>query len=700
MKIIARIGIFTHFVKSASNPMTKRNILVTSALPNANGSIHLGHLLEHIQTDIWVRFQRMRGNQCIYVCADDTHGTAIMLKAEELGIEPETLINEIKTEHEDDFKHFLIGHDNYYSTHSEENRAYSVLIYNRLKEAGQIVEKSVNQLFDPERQMFLADRFIIGTCPKCKAEGQYGDNCEVCGATYDATDLIDPRSTISGAEPILKESRHFFFALSNFTQYLKTWTRSGTLQDQVANKLAEWLDAGLQDWDISRDAPYFGFEIPGEPGKFFYVWLDAPIGYMASFKNYCDRNHTVAFDDYWEKDSDFEVHHFIGKDIINFHALFWPAMLSSSKFRTPTRIHAHGFITVNGQKMSKSRGTFINAGTYRAHLDPEYLRYYYASKLNNNIDDMDINLEDFVQKVNSDLVGKVVNIASRCAGFIKKKFNGKLSTQPTTNLVAEFIDQKPALEAYYESGDFNKLVREVMAMADKANQYIAEHEPWAKIKQAGNETEVHNVCSDGINLFRIIIAYLKPILPGLAERSEQFLNISPLDWDDISAPLLDHEINKFKPLLTRIESKNVDAMVEDSRETDLSDAESTENDADNLAGEETIESLSAEIEFDDFARVDLRVALILNAESVAGADKLLKLTLDIGGRQRSVFAGIKAAYTPEQLIGKHTVMVANLKPRKMRFGVSEGMVLAAGPGGEDIYLLEPHAGAKAGMKVT
>ncbi len=675
--------------------MTNRNILVTSALPNANGAIHLGHLLEHIQTDIWVRFQRMSGNQCIYVCADDTHGTAIMLKAEERGIEPETLIAEIKTDHENDFRNFYVSHDNYHSTHSPENEEFANLIYQRLKDAGQINVKSVNQLFDPEQQMFLADRFIVGTCPKCKSEGQYGDNCESCGATYDATDLIDPKSKLSGAEPVLKESTHFFFALSNFDSFLKSWTRSGTLHDQVANKLAEWLDAGLQDWDISRDAPYFGFEIPGEPGKYFYVWLEAPIGYMASFKNYCDRNSDISFDDYWKPDSSYEVHHFIGKDIINFHALFWPAMLSASSFRTPTRIHTHGFVTVNGQKMSKSRGTFINASTYSEFLNPEYLRYYYASKLTNSIDDMDINLEDFVQKVNSDLVGKVVNIASRCAGFIRKNYESTLASETTTTLIQEFINQKSQLEALYEAGEFSKLVREVMAMADKANQYIAEHEPWRKIKQPGNEQEVHHVCSDGINMFRLIIAYLKPVLPNLAEKSEQFLNIDPLEWDSIDAPLINHKINKFKPLLVRAETKTVDAMVEASKEVEPV----TPTDAGDSV-ENKMESISDEIEFDDFAKVDLRVASIINAETVEGADKLLKLTLDIGSEKRTVFAGIKAAYEPEKLIGKQTVLVANLKPRKMRFGTSEGMVLAAGPGGEEIYLLEPHTGAKAGMKVT
>ncbi|MEX2489499.1 MAG: methionine--tRNA ligase [Pseudomonadales bacterium] len=668
--------------------MEKRNILVTSALPNANGSIHLGHLLEHIQTDIWVRFQRLLGNECIYVCADDTHGTAIMLKAEELGIDPETLIAQVKEEHERDLVDFLVYHDNYYTTHSTENRELAELIYTRLKNAGEIAVRPVNQLYDSEREIFLADRFIVGTCPHCHTEGQYGDNCEACGATYDATDLLHPKSKLSGAEPELRESTHFFFKLSNFTDFLKEWTRSGTLQDQVANKLAEWLDEGLQDWDISRDAPYFGFEIPGEPGKYFYVWMDAPIGYMASFKKYCETTGKAVFDDYWKPDSKHEVHHFIGKDIINFHALFWPAILHASGFRTPTRIHTHGFITVNGLKMSKSRGTFINARTYLDHLDPEYLRYFFATKLSSGADDLDVNLEDFIQRVNSDVVGKVVNIASRCAGFINKNFDGKLSTEPQTDLINHFLSQQDDITQHYENGDFGRAVREVMTMADHANQYIDEHKPWVMIREAGNESAVQNVCSDGINLFRIIITYLKPILPLLAQRTEEFLNIEPLSWNNIHEVLRDHKINRFKPLMTRIEPSAVDNMITASREA----PEEVEQD--------DIDPVLPEIEFDTFGKIDLRVAEIIKAELVEGADKLLRLTLDIGNDQKTVFAGIKSAYEPEQLVGKLTVMVANLKPRKMRFGTSEGMVLAAGPGGKDIWLLEPDEGAKPGMRVS
>ena len=673
--------------------MSKRHILVTSALPNANGSIHMGHMLEHVQTDIWVRFQRMMGNECVYVCADDTHGTATMLKAEEQGVSAEALIADIQQEHRADFESFLISHDNYHSTHSDENREFSREIYLRLREAGQIKKKEVDQLYDPEKNLFLADRFIVGICPKCKTPDQYGDNCEACGATYDATELIDPVSKFSGAKPVLKASTHLFFALSNFTEFLKEWTRSGTLHDQVANKLSEWLDAGLQDWDISRDAPYFGFEIPDEPGKYFYVWLDAPIGYMASFQNYLKAQSRQDFGAYWTEGSDYEVHHFIGKDIINFHALFWPAVLKTAGYRTPNRLHVHGFITVNGQKMSKSRGTFINASTYVKHLDPEYMRYYFATKLSSGIDDMDINLDDFVQKVNSDLVGKLVNIASRCAGFVVKQFDATLSGAPSTPLVQEIISERDNIAALYEADEFGKATRLIMSLADKANQYIAEQEPWKKIKEDGQRDNVHQICSDGINMFRILVGYLKPVLPSLAEKTEAFLNIEPLSWSNLEAPLTSHQINKFKPMMNRIETSAIDAILEEGKQPE--EAEEPVNAAE-AAG---FEPLADEISFDDFAKLDLRVATIVNAEAVEGADKLLQLTLDLGFEQRNVFAGIKSAYDPSDLIGKQTVMVANLAPRKMRFGLSEGMVLAAGPGGSDIYILEPGAGAKAGMRV-
>ena len=670
--------------------METRRILVTSALPNANGPIHLGHLMEHIQTDIWVRFQRMRGHECIYVCADDTHGTATMLRAEEMGVTPEELIRQVNAQHQSDFQDFAISHDSYYSTHSEENQAFSSEIYQRLAAAGQISSRTVNQLYDPEKAMFLADRFIIGTCPRCKADGQYGDNCEACGATYDATDLINPQSKISGAKPVLKESTHFFFTLSNFTDWLQAWTRSGTLQDQVANKLAEWLDTGLQDWDISRDAPYFGFEIPGEPGKYFYVWLDAPIGYMAAFKHYCKANDELNFDDFWRQDSECEVHHFIGKDIVNFHALFWPAMLDTAGYRTPTKLHVHGFVTVDGVKMSKSRGTFINARTYLDHLDPEYIRYYFAAKMSAGVDDLDINLDDFVQRVNSDVVGKVVNIASRCAGFINKQFDGRLAAGSDNPLLQAFAGASEQIALHYEHGDYGKALREVMALADKANQFIDENKPWVMIKDEANRDAVQQICSDGLNLYRILITYLKPVLPRLAENSETFLGVAPLQWADVTTLLVDHKINKFKPLMTRIEPERVEAIVNATREQTSvtnppSESEQTEDEF---------------IQFDDFAKVDLRVVKIVAANHVEGADKLLQLTLDLGGETRNVFSGIKAAYNPDDLVGKLTVMVANLAPRKMKFGISEGMVLAAGPGGGDIFLLEPDAGAQPGMKVT
>lgn len=682
--------------------MDKRHILVTSALPYANGSIHMGYMLEAIQTDIWVRFQRLCGHECYYVCADDTHGTATMLKAEEKGISPETMIAEVNQEHQKDLNDFLISLDNFYSTHSDENRQYSELIYKRLKDAGQIKVKSIKQLYDPEKSIFLADRFVTGICPKCKSADQYGDNCEVCGATYDATDLINPKSKFSSAEPVLKESTHFFFALSNFTDFLNEWTRSGTLQEPVANKLSEWLDAGLKDWDISRDAPYFGFEIPGETGKYFYVWLDAPIGYMASFKHYCDQNNLNA-DDYWKKDSDYEVHHFIGKDIINFHALFWPAMLKTADLRTPTKIHVHGFITVYGLKMSKSRGTFINARTYLDHLDPEYLRYYFATKLSNSVDDIDINMDDFTQRVNSDLVGKVVNIASRCAGFINKQFDGVLHSESANPLFAEFSSQSEIIANHYEQGDYSKAMRLISSLADKANQFIDEHKPWTMIKDESKRQAVQNVCSDGLNLFRLIVIYLKPVLPELAKKSETFLNVEAFCWDDLKTQLQDHKINQFKPLLTRIETDKVNAMLAASSESEPGKAATKSKPGADAAAKRTDSEPSAsiaEIDYDDFAKIDLRVAEIIKAEAVEGADKLLKLTLDIGGSEsRCVFAGIKSAYQPEDLNGRFAVVVANLKPRKMRFGVSEGMVLAAGPGDKDIWLISPDAGVKAGMQV-
>lgn len=681
---------------------TARNILVTSALPYANGSLHLGHILEQVQTDIWVRFQKSRGHQCIYVCADDAHGTAIMLTADTLGITPEQQIAAIKAEHESDSEGFMIGFDNYHSTHSPENQRWSEQIYLRLREGGHIESREITQAFDPEKQLFLADRYIKGTCPRCKAEDQYGDNCESCGATYSPSELTDARSVLSGAAAIDKKSTHYFLNLANHADMLNTWVDSGSLQPAIANKLKEWLQAGLQAWDISRDAPYFGFEIPDAPGKFFYVWLDAPIGYIASFEHYCQQRSDINFDDWWQPDSTAELHHFIGKDIINFHGLFWPAMLDSAGLRPPTAIHAHGFLTVNGTKMSKSRGTFIKASTYLKHLDAQYLRYYFAAKLGSSVDDIDLNLEDFMQRVNSDVVGKVVNIASRCAGFLRKGFDNTLSehcAEPA--LYQHFIDAGNGIAEHFEQRDYNKAIRDIIALADRANQYIDEHKPWVLAKEEGREQDVHAVCSVGINLFRVLMTYLKPVLPEMATKAEAFLNCS-LDWTALDAPLSAHQLNKFKPLLTRIEQAQIDAMIEESR---ASRQAHTQDKQPAKAAKKTDQStaendpIAATIDFDTFAKVDLRVALIENAESVEGADKLLRLTLNIGTEQRQVLAGIKSAYQPEQLIGRHTVMVANLAPRKMRFGVSEGMVLAAGPGGKDIFVLEPDSGAVPGMRV-
>ena len=674
-----------------------RQILVTSALPYANGSIHLGHMLEYIQTDMWVRFQKLRGNQCIYVCADDAHGSAIMLRAEKEGITPEQLIANVQAEHSSDFADFLVDFDNFHSTHSEENRELSGLIYARLRDAGHIATRSVTQYFDPEKGMFLADRFIKGTCPKCAAEDQYGDNCEKCGATYAPTELKNPKSAISGATPVLRDSQHFFFKLPDFQAMLQQWTRSGTLQDAVANKLAEWLDSGLQEWDISSDAPYFGFEIPGEPGKYFYVWLDAPIGYMASFKNLCARRPELDFDAFWSEGSKAELYHFIGKDIVNFHALFWPAMLEGAGFRKPSAVNVHGYLTVNGAKMSKSRGTFIKARTYLDHLQPEYLRYYYAAKLGRGVDDLDLNLEDFVQKVNSDLVGKVVNIASRCAGFIHKGNAGVMvAGDAAPELTEAFLAAAPSIADAYEGRDFGRAMREIMALADRANAWIADKAPWSLAKQEGKQEEVQAICAQGINLFRQLVIFLKPVLPVLAADAEAFLNVAPLTWNDHLSRLENHQLNPFKALMSRIEPAKVEAMVAASKE-DLLAAEAK---APAGNGELAKDPLSAEIEFDTFAAVDLRVALIVKAEAVPGADKLLQLTLDIGDERRNVFSGIKSAYPdPSRLEGRLTMMVANLKPRKMRFGVSEGMVMAAGPGGEEIYLLSPDSGAKPGQRI-
>ncbi|TSB24327.1 methionine--tRNA ligase [Psychrobacter sp. YGAH215] len=686
--------------------MTKvREILVTSALPYANGYIHLGHLVEYIQTDIWVRAMKAQGHQVTYVCADDAHGTAIMLKAEANGVTPEEQIASVKASHEADFAKFLIDFDNYHSTHSEENKHFSELIYRRLNSAGHISTKDVKQLFDPEKQLFLADRFVKGECPECGALDQYGDNCEACGTTYDATDLINPHSTLSNATPVLKTSKHYFFDLPEFEQFLKDWTRSeNRLQVSVANKLQEWFDAGLTSWDISRDAPYFGFQIPDtpsdEPEKYFYVWLDAPVGYMASFKNLCDKregsDQALDFDRYWMQENEHktEVYHFIGKDIVYFHALFWPAMLAGSEFRTPTGVFAHGFLMVNGEKMSKSRGTFIKAETYAEHLHPEYLRYYFASKLSDKVEDINLDLEDFMQKVNSDLVGKVVNIASRSAGFIVKKYDGMLSEICVESELLENITKTgDEIAAAYENREFSRAMRLIMQCADKANEYIDEKKPWSLAKIEGTEQEVQDVCSVAINIFRQLMVYLAPVLPELTANAKEFLNIDDLSFASRNQWLLGHKINKFKPLMQRIEEKDVAAMVEDSKAS-LAQAEapttSSDNNSDNKTAavntqpaEKADTDTNAEqadyIGIEDFAKVEMKVAHVLACNYVEGADKLLQFTLDVGeDKPRNVFSGIRKFYEPEQLLDKKVICVTNLAPRKMKFGISEGMVLSTG----------------------
>ena len=687
-----------------------RKILVTCALPYANGAIHLGHMLEHIQADIWVRFQRMRGNKIYFVCADDAHGTPIMLNADKLGITPEELIARAKADHARDFAGFNISFDNYHSTHSEENKLLTAEIYNKLKANDFIKSKVISQLFDPEKKMFLPDRFVKGTCPKCHAEDQYGDNCEVCASTYSPMDLINPRSVVSGATPIVKESEHFFFDLPAFEAMLQDWTHSGTLQSEIANKMQEWFESGLQQWDISRDAPYFGFEIPGEKDKFFYVWLDAPIGYMASFKNLCDRE-GIDFNEFWAEGSEAELYHFIGKDIVYFHSLFWPAMLEGSGYRKPTNVFAHGYVTVDGAKMSKSRGTFIQASTYLNHIDPECLRYYYAAKLNNRIEDLDFNLEDFVQRVNTDIVNKLVNLASRNAGFIAKRFAGKLANKlEDETLFTEFTAQAEQIATYYESREYNKAIREIMALTDKANKYIDEKAPWVIAKEEGKEAELQAVCSMGIELFRVLMAYLKPVLPKLAERAEGFLQ-TELRWDNINQPLLGHTLAPFKALFSRLEKKQIDAVLE---ETKALFANSAKADAEaNKAAEKTaakstalssenanVEPIAETITIDDFAKLDMRVAKVLKCEAVPESNKLLRFELDLGDHTRQVFSGIKAAYSkPEELEGRFVIMVANLAPRKMKFGVSEGMILSAGTGGSDLFLLSADSGVTAGMQV-
>jgi len=669
-----------------------RQLLVTNALPYANGPIHLGHLVGYIQADIWVRFQRMQGHSVHYVCADDAHGTPIMLAAEKAGVAAEAFIDGIRQAHVRDFADFHVAFDHYHSTHSGENRHYSELIYRRLRDGGAIAKRAIEQLYDPVKNMFLPDRYIKGECPKCGTADQYGDNCENCGATYAPTDLKNPRSVVSGATPVMKQSEHYFFELGRYQAFLEQWLAGEVAHPSIKAKLKEWFAAGLKDWDISRDAPYFGFPIPDAPGKYFYVWLDAPIGYMASFKALCEREH-LDFDAYWNAGSAAELHHFIGKDIVNFHGLFWPAMLQGSGHRTPTHLHVNGYLTINGAKMSKSRGTFIQARTYLNHLNPEYLRYYFAAKLGSGVDDLDLNLEDFAARVNSDLVGKYVNIASRCAGFIEKLFDGHLAVaMHDRELFEDFAAEADKLRALFEAGDFAGGLREIMLMADDANAEIQKLAPWTLAKHPEQRETLHQICTSFLNLFRQLTIYLKPVLPQLAAQVEQFLNVPALSWADAHKPLLGHQIQPYSPLITRIDPAAITAMIEEEKQN----APAPSAAAPAAKPAET----SSTIGIEDFSKVDLRIVRIANAEHVEGADKLLRLTLDAGPLgTRQVFAGIKAAYAPETLVGRLTVMVANLAPRKMKFGLSEGMVLAASDERGGPFLLSPDSGAEPGMKI-
>ena len=663
----------------------QREILVTSALPYASGPLHLGHLVEYTQTDIWVRFQRMRGHRCVYVCASDAHGTPTMLRADAAGIAPEALVTEVAKGHREDFKRFRISVDNYQTTHSVENLEITTEMYRRLEQAGHIHRRVISQAYDEQKRMFLPDRYVRGDCPTCGAEDQYGDACENCSATYAPMDLKNPVSVVSGTTPSLRESEHFFFGLSAFEDELKTWV-PGHVDASMVRKLDEWFREGLKDWDISRDAPYFGFEIPGEAGKYFYVWFDAPIGYMASFLELCRTGDSgLVFEDFWGPDSNTELYHFIGKDIVYFHTLFWPSVLSGAGYRTPSGVFVHGFLTVDGKKMSKRRGTFIMASTYARHLDPDYIRYYFAAKLNASADDIDLNFDDFIARLNSDLVGKVVNIASRCAGFIQRLNGGRLGdTLPDEALYRDFAEAAPDVAADYEQRNYSRALKRIIALADRANRYIDREKPWILAKDPQQGRHVVDVCTQGINLFRSLMIYLKPVVPGLAERSEAFLSVEPLTWKDADTPLLEHSLRKFRSLLERVPPKEVQAMVENSRSgPDAPKTETTE-----------------EIDIEQFARVDLRIARVIEADHVEGADRLLRLRLDVGSDERVVFAGIRSAYRPEDLVDRLVVVVANLKPRKMRFGTSQGMILASGPGGREIFLLSPDSGAKPGMKVS
>lgn len=682
-----------------------RKILVTSALPYANGSIHLGHMVEHIQTDVWVRFQKLRGHECYYCCADDTHGTPVMLAAQKQGIAPEDMIAKVREEHLADFTGFFIGYDNYYSTHSPENKQFSQDIYRALKANGKIESRVIEQLFDPEKQMFLPDRFVKGECPKCHAQDQYGDNCEVCGTTYSPTELINPYSAVSGAKPELRESEHFFFKLGECADFLKAWTSGNNphdgkphLQPEALNKMKEWLGEGeettLSDWDISRDAPYFGFEIPDAPGKYFYVWLDAPVGYMASFKNLCDRI-GIDFDEYFKADSQTEMYHFIGKDILYFHALFWPAMLHFSGHRAPTGVYAHGFLTVDGQKMSKSRGTFITAKSYLEQgLNPEWMRYYIAAKLNSKIEDIDLNLQDFISRVNSDLVGKYVNIAARASGFIAKRFEGRLKDVADSALLAKLTAQSEAIAECYESREYAKALRDIMALADIVNEYVDANKPWELAKQEGQDARLHEVCSELINAFTMLTAYLAPVLPKVTENAAKFLNLEAITWANTRKTLGEHAINKYEHLMQRVEQKQVDDLIEANKQSIAAAAAPA-------AEESKYEKVAEQASFDDFMKIDMRVAKVLNCEAVEGSTKLLKFDLDFGFEKRIIFSGIAASYpNPAELNGRMVIAVANFAPRKMaKFGVSEGMILSAATAEGKLKLLDVDAGAQPGDKV-
>ena len=686
--------------------MTKpRKILVTSALPYANGSIHLGHMVEHIQTDVWVRFQKLRGHECHYCCADDTHGTPVMLAAQKQGIAPEDMIAKVREEHLADFTGFFIGYDNYYSTHSPENKQFSQDIYRALKANGKIESRVIEQLFDPEKQMFLPDRFVKGECPKCHAQDQYGDNCEVCGTTYSPTELINPYSAVSGAKPELRESEHFFFKLGECADFLKAWTSGNNphdgkphLQPEALNKMKEWLGEGeettLSDWDISRDAPYFGFEIPDAPGKYFYVWLDAPVGYMASFKNLCDRI-GIDFDEYFKADSQTEMYHFIGKDILYFHALFWPAMLHFSGHRAPTGVYAHGFLTVDGQKMSKSRGTFITAKSYLEQgLNPEWMRYYIAAKLNSKIEDIDLNLQDFISRVNSDLVGKYVNIAARASGFIAKRFEGRLKDVSGSALLAKLAAESDTIAEQYENREYARALRDIMALADAVNEYVDANKPWELAKQEGQDERLHEVCSELINAFTMLTAYLAPVLPQTAANAARFLNLDAITWANTRETLGEHAINKYEHLMQRVEQKQVDDLIEANKQS----IQTTPAPA---AEEGKYEKVAEQASFDDFMKIDMRVAKVLNCEAVEGSTKLLKFDLDFGFEKRIIFSGIAASYpNPAELNGRMVIAVANFAPRKMaKFGVSEGMILSAATAEGKLKLLDVDAGAQPGDKV-